>query len=129
MLSMPPATTTSALPALIRSCASMIDFMPEPQTLLIVVAPVPSGRPAPRTAWRAGAWPCPAGNTQPMITSCTSSGFSPLRSTAALIAVAPSWEALSAENMPCMPPIGVRAMAVMTTGSDWLMKGSVGQGK
>jgi hypothetical protein len=35
----------------------MVAFMPEPQTLLIVVAPVESGKPAPRAAWRAGAWP------------------------------------------------------------------------
>jgi endonuclease/exonuclease/phosphatase (EEP) superfamily protein YafD len=36
--SMPPATTTEAEPALIRSWPSMIAFMPEPQTLLMVVA-------------------------------------------------------------------------------------------
>ena len=37
--SMPPATTTVAEPALIRSWPSMTAFMPEPQTLLIVVQP------------------------------------------------------------------------------------------
>jgi hypothetical protein len=31
--------------------------MPEPQTLLMVVASTDLGRPAPRAAWRAGAWP------------------------------------------------------------------------
>jgi hypothetical protein len=31
----------------------MVAFMPEPQTLLMVVAPVASGRPAPRAACRA----------------------------------------------------------------------------
>jgi hypothetical protein len=40
MLSMPPATTMSWLPARIRSWPSMAAFMPEPQTLLTVVAPV-----------------------------------------------------------------------------------------
>ena len=35
---MPPATTTSASPARISAAASMIDFRPEPQTRLIVVA-------------------------------------------------------------------------------------------
>ena len=35
----------------------MIDFRPEPQTRLMVVAEVPSGRPALSAAWRAGAWP------------------------------------------------------------------------
>ena len=74
MLSMPPDTTMSAEPALMMSCASMVAFMPEPQTLLMVVAPVASGSPAPRAACRAGAWPCPAGSTQPMNTSSIRSG-------------------------------------------------------
>src|SRR5215475_13667421 len=39
MLSMPPETTMAAEPALMMSCASMVAFMPEPQTLLMVVAP------------------------------------------------------------------------------------------
>ena len=48
--SMPPATTTFAEPALMMSCASMIAFMPEPQTLLMVVAPAASGMSAARPA-------------------------------------------------------------------------------
>ena len=39
MLSMPPATITLAVPATSRSWASMAAFMPEPQTLLMVVQP------------------------------------------------------------------------------------------
>ena len=84
MLSMPPETTMSAEPAWMMSCASMVAFMPEPQTLLMVVAPVASGRPAPRAACRAGAWPCPAGSTLPMKTSSIFSGASLARSSAAL---------------------------------------------
>ena len=60
MFSMPPATATAASPALISAAASMIDFRPEPQTRLIVVADVVSGRPASSAALRAGAWPTPA---------------------------------------------------------------------
>ena len=55
MFSMPPATTISASPDLISAAASMIDFMPEPQTRLMVVALVVTGRPAFRAACRAGA--------------------------------------------------------------------------
>ena len=44
--SMPPATTMSAEPALIASWPSITAFMPEPQTLLMVVAPVATGMPA-----------------------------------------------------------------------------------
>ena len=45
--------------------------MPEPHILLTVVQPAASGRPAPSAAWRAGAWPRPAGSTQPIRTSST----------------------------------------------------------
>jgi hypothetical protein len=65
------------------SWASMVAFMPEPQTLLMVVAPVASGNLAPRAACRAGAWPCPAGSTLPMNTSSIFSGASVARSSAA----------------------------------------------
>ena len=94
MLSMPPDSTISAEPALMMSCASMVAFMPEPQTLLTVVAPVASGSLAPRAAWRAGAWPCPAGSTLPMNTSSILSGASFARSSAAPITCEPSlWAA------------------------------------
>ena len=74
--------------------------MPEPHILFTVVQPAASGSPAPRLAWRAGAWPCPAGSTQPMMTSSTCSGFKPARSTAALIATLPSWAQLRDAKSP-----------------------------
>src|SRR4051794_15677151 len=118
MLSMPPDTTISAEPALMMSCASMVAFMPEPHTLLMVVAPVASGNFAPRAACRAGAWPCPAGSTQPMNTSSMRSGVSFARSTAAAI----TWElrlwALKGERSPWNLPSGVRTAETITTGSE-----------
>ena len=117
MLSMPPETTNSAEPARMMSCASMVAFMPEPQTLFTVVAPVASGRPAPRAAWRAGAWPWPAGSTQPMKTSSTFSGASLARSSAAPITCDPSLCAASGDSSPMKRPSGVRAAETMTTGS------------
>ena len=42
----PPATTTVAEPALIRSWANITAFIPDPHTLLMVVQPVRCGRPA-----------------------------------------------------------------------------------
>ena len=77
MLSMPPATITAFVPSATRSCASIAAFMPEPHTLLIVVQPVAGGSPAPSAAWRAGAWPWPAGSTLPMIDFLTSCGATP----------------------------------------------------
>ena len=90
MLSMPPATITSAEPAASMSCAKIAACMPEPQTLLTVTASAELGRPAPIAAWRAGAWPRPADSTLPMNTLSTCSPVMPARSTAALTAVAPS---------------------------------------
>src|ERR1700678_7035 len=118
MLSMPPDTTMSAEPAWMMSCASIVAFMPDPQTLLMVVAPVASGNLAPRAAWRAGAWPCPAGSTQPMNTSSIRSGANLARSSAAPITWEPSLWALNGERSPMKRPSGVRAAETMTTGSD-----------
>src|ERR1700722_6580367 len=118
MLSMPPDNTTSAEPALIMSCASIVAFMPEPQTLLMVVAPVGSGSLAPRAAWRAGAWPCPAGSTQPKNTSSIFSGDNLPRSSAAPMTWEPSACALNGDNSPMKRPKGVRAAETMTTGSE-----------
>src|SRR6187401_267195 len=112
--SMPPATTMVELPEESESNAIIAAFMPEPHILLIVVAGVDLSRPAPSAAWRAGAWPWPAPSTLPKIRSSTSLGFTPACSTAALMATAPSWEALIELNLPCMDPMGVRLAPTMT---------------
>ena len=118
MLSMPPATMTSALPAASMSCANIMVRMPEPHILLIVTAPAESGRPARRRAWRAGAWPWPAIRQLPISTSSTASPGTPARSTAALMATAPSSQAARPARSPSRPPMGVRAAETMTMGSD-----------
>ena len=107
----------SLVPAASRSCASIAAFIPEPHILLMVVQPVASGRPAASEAWRAGAWPCPAGSTQPMMTSSTCSGLILARSTAARIAAAPSSAAANCFSSPWNAPMGVRAAETMTMGS------------
>ncbi len=111
MLSMPPATTSSASPARISAAASMIALRPEPQTRLIVVAGVCSRSPAASAAWRAGAWPAPAWSTWPMRTSSISADAAskPARSTAARMATAPSFVAATLASAPANLPIGVRA--------------------
>src|SRR5574337_663591 len=55
MLSIPPASITLAEPATSMSLANIAARIPEPHILLIVTAPVESGNPALRIAWRAGA--------------------------------------------------------------------------
>jgi hypothetical protein len=64
--SMPPATTTSAVPATSMSCAMIAACMPDPHILLTVEAATDSGKPAPSAACRAGACPSPAGSTHPI---------------------------------------------------------------
>src|SRR5579875_1632819 len=113
--SMPPATTTAAEPALIRSWPSMIAFMPEPHTLLMVVQPVATGRPAASEAWRAGAWPRLAGSTQPISTSLTSAGATPDCCSAAAIAAAPRVGVGTPVYWPRKEPMAVRLAPAMTT--------------
>ena len=55
MLSMPPATSTSCVPATSMSCANMAARMPEPHILLNVTAPALLGSPPLNAACRAGA--------------------------------------------------------------------------
>src|SRR5512141_1426360 len=116
--SMPPATTTVASPARISSAPIMAAFMAEPHILLTVVQGVALSRPAPSAAWRAGACPCPAERTQPMMRSSTSFAPTPACSSAALMATAPSCEAARELNLPCMAPMGVRLAPTMTIDSD-----------
>ena len=115
MLSMPPATMMLLVPAFSWSCANISACMPEPQTLLMVVQPALLGMPAPSAAWRAGACFSPAGSTQPMMTSSTASGATPLRASAARIDSAPSCVAAMPDSAPFMPPIAVRAAPAITT--------------
>jgi hypothetical protein len=54
MLSVPAATTMSALPVMMVCAPRMMDLIDEAHTLFTVVATVERGRPAPTTTWRAG---------------------------------------------------------------------------
>jgi len=56
--------------------------------------------PAFSAACRAGAWPCPAGSTQPMITSSMSSAFSEERCSASPIAARPRSLAVNPASSP-----------------------------
>src|SRR3954471_23347332 len=117
MLSMPPATITSWLPASSMSRANIAAFMPEPHILDSVTAPALLGRPPLNAAWRAGAWPWPAIRQLPNSTSPTASAGMPARSTAALMAAPPRSCAERVEKSPWNAPIGVRAALTMTTAS------------
>src|SRR6188768_1209442 len=115
MDSSPPATLTETSPARIWSAAIMMAFMPEPHILLMVVVGTPCGIMAPSAACRAGACPRPAGNTQPMMTSCTSAAAMPPRAIAPAMAAAPSCGAVAGDNTPWKAPMGVRAAEAMMT--------------
>uniref|UniRef100_A0A6B0UTB0 Putative secreted protein n=1 Tax=Ixodes ricinus TaxID=34613 RepID=A0A6B0UTB0_IXORI len=99
-----------------RLCAaSMMAFIPEAHTLLMVVHGVDCDTPAPRAACLAGAWPPAAEITFPMNTSWTSSADIPALSMAPLIATEPSRVAGTAAKELLNDPIGVLANEAITT--------------
>ena len=115
---MPPATTTFAWPDLNVFPPSIIDFIAEPHTLLIVLHKVDSSSPAFNAACLAGAWPWPAERTDPIRTSSTSEQSSPLVSIAELIATAPSDGAVTDDKAPSILPMGVRVPERIAIGFD-----------
>src|SRR5262245_20177170 len=117
MLSMPPATITSFGRAASASQAIMTVFIPDPHILLTVVHGTDCGSPAPSAACRAGAWPRPAGSTQPISTSLMSCGSTPTGETAGCVAAAPSAGADNGPHTPWNPPIAVRTLETITIGS------------
>ncbi len=114
MLSIPPATKTSASPAMMALAAIITVFSPEPQTLFIAAAPTVSGKPPRKAACLAGACPPPADTTFPMSTSYTVDGSTPARSTAALTALAPRSVTSTELNAPINFPTGVLAAERIT---------------
>ena len=109
------------MPARICSAPSITAFSAEPHILFTVVAGTDTGTPAPTAAWRAGAWPSPAGSTHPRMTSSRSAPLMPADSRAARTAALPSCTAVSGASAPRNAPIGVRLAETMTT--SWLGMG------
>ena len=93
----------------------MIDCIPDAQALLMVSAETVFGISALIAACRAGVCPRPAESMLPMIEYSISSRSKPERSTAALMAVAPSSVAGVPASAPWNLPRGVLAAPVMNT--------------
>ena len=88
----------------------MIVCMPEPQTLLTVVAWTEVGRPALMRGLAGRGLAEPGGKHAAHVDAARSSSpVTPARSTAAVTAVAPRSVAETSASAPCIPPIGVRA--------------------
>src|SRR3712207_5488809 len=90
MDSCPPATMMPASPLAICCMPMATVRRPEPQSWLSAQAVFSCGTPADMAAWRAGFWPWPAVRIWPRITSSTSPPSTLARSSAALMAMAPS---------------------------------------
>src|SRR5579871_1887018 len=114
MDSIPPATTIELFPVCTACAARATAFNPEPQTLLIVMAPVAGDNPPKIAACRAGFWPSPAETTLPMMHSSTMAGAMPARRTASRTTIAPSCGAANVFSAPRNLPVGVRTAATMT---------------
>ena len=93
---------------------------PEPQIWFRLQAAASFGMPAPMAACRAGPCPAAACSTWPRMTSSTSSGLTPARSSAARMATSPSFDAGRLDRPPRKDPTGVRAAETMTTSMDML---------
>ena len=94
--STPPATMTSASPAMIRCAASAIVCRPDEQKRLTVAPGTVTGQPARSAIWRAMFQPvAPSGSAQPIRTSSTSAGASFARA----MACATAWPPIVA---PCV---------------------------
>jgi hypothetical protein len=112
IVSRPPATQTSAAPVRMRSAASAIDWRPEEQKRLMVMALVSTGSPARMAAARATFIPCSAsGIAQPMTTSSTSAASTPpARASASRMTAAP----ISSGRVFLKVPFGALPTAVRT---------------
>ena len=112
MLSTPPPTTSVWAPDITPMAAKLMAWRPEPQKRLTVVPVTSWGQPAASTALREMLAPCsPAWETQPAMTSSTSAGFTPARSTSRLsVWASSSWGwTLERAPLPALPrPRGVR---------------------
>src|SRR6187200_2718291 len=111
---MPPATMTLLSPARIIWSAIWIARMLDAHTLLMVSEGTSTGSPAPTAACLAGACPTPPWSTWPIVTYSTSSSGTPARSSAARIAIAPSWGASYSFSPPPSFPNGVLTAETMT---------------
>ncbi len=99
----------STSPESIRRAAQATASVPERHTALRVMAGTVSGIPAPTADWRAGFCPAPPCSTWPATTYCTSSGATPARARAAVMACAPSAVAGMEAKAPVNFTKGVRA--------------------
>src|SRR5437667_303753 len=114
MLSMPPATITSASPSWMAWAASTTAFSPEPQALFTVKLGTSFGTPPSSAATRPGLSPSPAGSTWPRITSSTCAGSRRARRMASRTTTLPSLVAGVCARAPPRVPMAVRVALTIT---------------
>src|SRR5437899_1507670 len=114
MLSMPPATITSASPSWMAWAASTTAFSPEPQALFTVKLGTSFGTPPSSAATRPGFAPRPAGRSWPRITSSTCAGSRRGRRMASRTATPPSLVAGVCARAPPRVPMAVRVALTIT---------------
>src|SRR5213083_3038865 len=114
MLSMPPATITSASPSWMAWAASTTAFSPEPQALFTVKLGTSFGTPPSSAATRPGFNPSAAGSTWPRITSSTCAGSRRARRIASRTATPPSLVAGVCARAPPRVPMAVRVALTIT---------------
>ena len=115
MISAPPAMATSYWPQIRPAAAKWTDCWDEPHWRSTVVPGTDSGQPAASTAIRATLPACwPTCCTTPQITSSTTAGSIPFRSTSAFSTWADRLTAWIPASEPFRLPTGVRTASTMT---------------
>src|SRR4051794_7878946 len=113
--STPPATTTSYCPAISPAAAKCTDCCEDPHCRSTVTPVTVSGQPAVSAAVRAMSKVCsPTCETQPQMTSSTTPGSTPARSTSALSTCADRSAVCTPDNPPLRLPTGVRTASTIT---------------
>src|SRR5215218_8672651 len=113
--STPPATTTSYCPAISPAAAKCTDCCDDPHCRSTVTPVTDSGQPAVSAAVRAMSKVCsPTCDTQPQMTSSTSAGSSPARSTRAVSTCADRSAGCTPDSPPLRLPTGVRTASTIT---------------
>jgi hypothetical protein len=115
MCSIPPARTTSTIPAWIIAIPEITASIPEMHTRFTVTAVTSSGIPAMSAEIRVVFKESTGSRQQPNLTSPMIAGSIPARLTASFITTLPRVARFISLNVPPKPPIAVRQADTITT--------------
>ena len=124
IISMPPASTTSAMPLMICMAPFAMVWSPLEQNLLIVWPGTSTGNPARSALSRATFNPCAAsGMAHPHATSSMIAGFTPTRVTASFMSMADNSMGCVPDSAPPILPLATAERTAETSTTSLLVSG------